>query len=79
MMCNKDYSLSFSPTVPRITTVKEHRKTCKENHAHAHAHANFMAPTRNHCHIWQHSHLRTVFNYELMIITHTQRYTHTHT
>jgi hypothetical protein len=24
-------------------------------HAHAHAHANFSPPTRNHCHIWQHS------------------------
>jgi hypothetical protein len=22
---------------------------------HAHAHANFVPPTRNHCHIWQHS------------------------
>ncbi len=28
---------------------------CPDPHAHAHAHANFIPPTRNHCHIWQHS------------------------
>jgi hypothetical protein len=29
-------------------------------HAHAHVHANFIPPTRNRCHIWQHSQTASV-------------------